>query len=82
MEKLNIEISKEDLKLHDTNLFLKLWDDVMEKYEIVPDNQELTEEITRQINISRGRNLCRICEGRAFIGKFNCWECSGRGYKY
>lgn len=76
-----ITIHPEDLKLDDHSLFLKVFDELQNKYEFLPAKMELSEEITREINVARGREICRCCDGVGMVKGFRCiGGCDGKGY--
>lgn len=76
----NIQISEKDLPLDDHSLFLKLYEEFKLDNQNNLSEQEMTEELTRLINISKSRTLCDSCEGYAFLSKFPCFKCNARGY--
>lgn len=79
---LNIIIDSKDLEtLDDQELFLKLYESIKDRHDILISEQDLTEEITRAINLGRGRKICRICDGFAFLADMPCFECRGRGHE-
>jgi hypothetical protein len=76
-----IEIKEEDLALEDTELFLKIYNDLEDKNEVLPSLDSMTKEITREINLAKKRKICHVCDGTAFLANFPCYECNARGYK-
>lgn len=79
-EELNITVKPEDSKLDDHSLFLKLYEEIENKYEVMPDRQVIDEEICRAINIAKNRTLCKICDGFGFLESKFCLDCRGKGH--
>ncbi len=78
-QELNITINPEDLKMNDMDLYLKLHDEVESRYDF-PFNV-VQEEVTRAINIQKGRRICSCCDGMGMVNNFKCiGGCFGRGY--
>lgn len=75
----NIEISENDLKLDEHSLFYKIWQTIKKSNENISDDQTLTEEICRAINVARGARLCRLCDGFGWLDSRKCFECKGSG---
>lgn len=82
MSELNIEIAEEDLVLDDHTLFMKVYENFQNTNEVVPNMQILSEEITRAINVGKGRKICPICDGFGMSNGLKCLgpNCLGKGY--
>ena len=79
-----IIITDEDLQNYpeDTDLYLKIYNDLQENCFDLPPFNELNEDIVREINIAKGRILCKVCDGAGMVGNLKCIgiKCNGRGY--
>ena len=77
-----IYISDKDLKLNDQDLWLKIYEEVLDREFSIYDFDDLKDEITTQINIQKKRPICQTCEGIGNIIGSKCLGCNGKGYSY
>lgn len=77
----NIKILDADSSLDDHELFMKVYNEIENSYETIVDFQGLQEQITREINLFRNREICNCCDGAGMVKGLKCiGGCFGKGY--